>query len=165
MLDSLSDDSYAALQFSPHLARRAYFELISKARWSQAMATPVTVMVVDPDVLVRMTISDFLRDCGYRVIEGVKAEDVWTVIASKIALDVVFAEVQLSAERTGFELAKELRQTQPGIDVILTSGIADAAEKSSDLCEQGPIKKPYHPQQVVDRIHLLLERRRSAQNT
>ena len=129
------------------------------------MATTVTVMVVEPDVLIRMSISDFLRECGYRVIEGVRAEDVWTVIESKVGLDVVFAEVQLSNEDTGFQLANKLRQTQPGIDVILTSGIADAAEKSSDLCEQGPLKKPYRPQQVADRIHLLLERRRSAPKT
>ena len=98
------------------------------------MATLVTVMVVEPDVLIRMAISDFLRECGYRVIEGVKAQDVWTVLASQLVLDVVFAEVQLSSEGTGFQLAKELRQTQPGIDVILTSGIADAAEKSAGLC-------------------------------
>ena len=129
------------------------------------MATPVTVMVVEPDVLIRMAISDFLRECGYRVIEGVKAQDVWTVLASQIALDVVFAEVRLSSEGTGFQLAKELRQTQPGIDVILTSGIADAADKSAELCGEGPLKKPYRPQQVADRIHLLLERRRSAQKT
>jgi DNA-binding response OmpR family regulator len=126
------------------------------------MAT-TTVMVVEPDVLVRMTVSDFLRECGYRVIEGVKAEDVWAVLDSQIAIDIVLAEVHLSDESEGFSLAKKLRQTQPNIDVILTSGIVDAAEKSSDLCGQGPIRKPYHPQLVMDRIHLLLERRRSAE--
>jgi DNA-binding response OmpR family regulator len=121
------------------------------------------VMVIEPDVLVRMTISDFLRECGYRVIEGVRAEDVWTVLDSQVALDLVLAEVHLTEESEGFSLAQRLRQTQPHIDVILTSGIVDASEKSSDLCGRGPIKKPYHPQQLLDRIHLLLERRRSAQ--
>jgi DNA-binding NtrC family response regulator len=121
-----------------------------------------TVMVIEPDVLVRLSVSDFLRECGYRVVEGVNAEDVWTVIDSQTAIDVVFAEVNLPDESDGFSLAKKLRQTHPNIDVILTSGIVDAAEKSSDLCGQGPIKKPYHPQQVRDRIHRLLEQRRSA---
>ena len=27
------------------------------------------VMVVEPDVLVRMTVADYLRECGYRVVE------------------------------------------------------------------------------------------------
>jgi DNA-binding response OmpR family regulator len=124
-----------------------------------------TIMVVEPDVLVRMAVSDFLRECGFRVIEGVRADDVWAVLDSQTPIDIVFAEVHLSYEAEGFSLAKKLRQTRSNIDVILTSGIVDAAEKSSDLCGQGPVKKPYHPQQVMDRIHLLLERRRSAEKS
>jgi DNA-binding response OmpR family regulator len=123
-----------------------------------------TIMVIEPDVIVRMAVSDFLRECGFRVIEGIEADDVWSVLDAQVTLHIVFAEVHLSDESAGFSLAKKLRQTRPNIDVILTSGIVDAAEKSSDLCGQGPIKKPYHPQQLMDRIHLLLERRRSAEN-
>jgi hypothetical protein len=50
----------------------------------------------------------------------------------------------------------------PSIDVILTSGVAKAAEKAGDLCDEGPLEKPYHPQEVVRRINILRERRRTA---
>jgi DNA-binding response OmpR family regulator len=126
-----------------------------------AMAA-TTVMVIEPDVIVRMTICDFLRECGYRVIEGVRADDLWAVLDSQVAIDLVFAEVHLSDESEGFSLAERLRQTRPNVEIILASGIVDASEKSSDLCGRGPIKKPYHPQEVLDRIHRLLERGRSA---
>jgi DNA-binding response OmpR family regulator len=119
-----------------------------------------TVMVIEPDILVRMTISEPLRDCGYRVIEGVSAEDVWSVVDSRAPLHIVLANAQLSGPANGFELASQLRQTCPGVDVILTSGIADSVEKSMQLCEQGPVKTPYQPQDVIRRIHLLFERRR-----
>jgi DNA-binding NtrC family response regulator len=122
-----------------------------------------TIMVVEPDVIVRMALSDFLRECGFRVIEGVKADDVWSVLDSQIAIDIVLAEVHLSCESEGFSLAKRLRQTRPNVDVILTSGIVDAAEKSSDLGGRGPKKMPYQPQRLMERIHQLLERRRSAE--
>lgn len=121
----------------------------------------ITIMVVEPEVLIRTTISEYLRGCGYRVIEGVCAQDVHTLIRSGERVDIVFSEVQLPGELSGFALAKSLRQTHPEIDVILTAGIADAAEKSSEICGQGPIAKPYHPQNVAARIHLLLERRRT----
>ena len=62
----------------------------------------------------------------------------------------------------GFGLARWVRQNRPGIDVILTSGIAKAAEKAGDLCDDGPLEKPYHPQEVVRRINILIERRRTA---
>jgi DNA-binding response OmpR family regulator len=132
---------------------------MTPTEWPDSLTT---VLVVEPDILIRTTISEYLRDCGYRVIEGVSADDVWTVLKSDARLDIVFAELHLAGEARGFSLARELRQTHPLIDVILTSGVVDAAEKSSDLCEQGPIKKPYPPKEVAARIHLLLERRRQS---
>lgn len=124
-------------------------------------AKPV-VMVIEPEVLVRMAIADFLRECGYKVVEGVIAEDVETVLHSNVPVDVVFAEVKLPGAIDGFALARTLRQTHPHIDVILTSGIAAAAEKSKELCEDGPMKKPYRAEDVAARIQQLLQRRRSA---
>src|SRR5262249_876628 len=122
---------------------------------------PSTVLVVEPDILVRMTISDYLRNCGYRVFEGATAEDVVTVLGAEQRIDVIFAEVQLSGRLDGFGLAQWVREKHPGVEVILTSGIARTAEQA-DLCDEGPLDKPYHPQEVVRRIDILLERRRTA---
>lgn len=119
-------------------------------------------MVIEPEVLIRMTIAEFLRDCGYKVIEGTIAEDVWAVIESSVRLDIVFSEVKLAGVTDGFALASRLRQSHPEIDVVLTSSVEGAAEKSKDLCEEGPIKKPYQAADVAARIHLLLGRRRAA---
>lgn len=117
-----------------------------------------TIMVLEADVLLRMALSEYLRDCGYRVIEGVKADDVWAVIGAGVKLDVVFAAVQPA----GFALASKLRQTHPGTDVILNSGVADAVEKSSALCDRGPVKGPYQPEMVARRIQQLLSGRQRA---
>ena len=111
-----------------------------------------------------MAIADYLRDCGYKVFEGVTANDVVTVLGSRQRIDVVFAEVQLSGGMDGFALAQWVREEHPDIDVILTSGIARAAKKAGDLCDEGPLEKPYHPQEVVRRVNVLLERRRTAPN-
>jgi CheY-like chemotaxis protein len=144
--------------------------------------TPSTILVVEPDILIRMIIADYLRNCGYRVFEAVTADDVLAVLESGQKIDVIFAEVQLSVGRSrsprwarlalmpfgwrprsmdGFGLAQWLRENHPGINVILTSGLARAAEKAGDLCDEGPLAKPYHPQEVVRRINILLERRRT----
>ena len=117
------------------------------------------VMIVEPEVLVRMVVAEYLRDCGYTVIEGTAAKDVWTVLDSGHRLDVVVAEM---GAVDGFSLAKRVRQTHPDIDVILTSGITGTAHESHELCKEGPIKQPYEPKDVEARIRLLLERRRAA---
>jgi two-component SAPR family response regulator len=71
-------------------------------------------------------------------------------------VDVVFAEVSLP-EMSGFELAKAIRSRHPAIGVILTSGPAAAAQKSEDLCDGGPLPKPYRHDEVLRRIRLLKE--------
>jgi CheY-like chemotaxis protein len=123
-------------------------------------ATSATILVVDPDILVRMVIADYLRDCGYKVVEGVNADDVLAVLAAGRKIDVILTEVQLAGSIDGFELARQIRETHPDIDVILASGVSRVADKASDLCDDGPLEKPYHPQEIVRRINILRERRR-----
>jgi DNA-binding response OmpR family regulator len=119
------------------------------------------VMLLEPDVLVRMSVAEFLRECGYRVIEAHSPAEVFTVLQSGLRVDILFSEVRLQGDVDGFTLARTVRQTYPQVDVILTAGVDSVAEKSKDLCEEGPIGKPYHPQDVADRIKVLLERRRA----
>ena len=121
-----------------------------------------TILVVEPDVLVRMVIAEYLRDCGYKVIEAVGASEVWAVLGAGHAVDVLLVEVSLPGDENGFELAHRIRQTRRGVDVILTSGIAGTVQQSHELCEEGPVKKPYDPKDVEARIKILLERRRAA---
>ena len=121
-----------------------------------------TVLVVEPDVLVRMVICEYLRDCGYRVIEGIGGADVWAVLDTGRCVDVVLIDVSVAGAEDGFAVASRIRQTRRDIDVILSSGISGAVEECHDLCEDGPLKKPYEPKDVEARIKILLERRRAA---
>jgi len=118
-----------------------------------------TIMVLEPDAIVRHAISEFLRDCGYRVIEGVDADDLRTALHANAAIAVVLAEVRLKGSTTGFELAHGLRQTRPEIAVILVSSIDNVVEKASDLCGRSPVKKPYHHDEILRRVRMLVERR------
>jgi phosphohistidine phosphatase SixA len=61
----------------------------------------------------------------------------------------------------GFELAKWLRTHRPEVEVILTGNVPRAAEAASELCESGPLPKPYEPQMAADRIRQLMALRAS----
>lgn len=119
-------------------------------------------MVVEPEILVRMVIADYLRKCGYKVIEAGTAEDALTVLSSDVKVEVVFAEVLAVGTADGFGLAKHIREDHPEVDVILTSGVTNAADKAGELCEEGVLKKPYEPEEVIRRIGILRERRRTS---
>ncbi len=120
-----------------------------------------TVIVVEPDILARVVIADYLRACGYKVIEAINAAEVFTVLDAGGRVETIFTEVVLPGEMDGFTLSKKIRETHPNIDVVLTSSIVNAANKAGDLCDEGPLDKPYHPQEVLRRISVLRERRRT----
>jgi DNA-binding response OmpR family regulator len=129
-------------------------------------STPTeTVLVVEAEILARLSIAEYLRGCGYKVIEADSIEDAFKVLQSdaKVKVDVVLAEVSHLGAADGFALSKQIRETHPAIDVILTSSVAKCADKAGDLCEEeGMLGKPYHPEELLRRIHLLRERRRSS---
>jgi CheY-like chemotaxis protein len=80
---------------------------------SSGDAISPTIFVVEPDILMRMVIADYLRDCGYKVIEGVSADDVVAVLRAGRKIDVILAEVKLSGITDGFELARNIRENHP----------------------------------------------------
>jgi CheY-like chemotaxis protein len=119
-----------------------------------------SVMVVEPDVLVRMTIADYLRECGYRVVEAITAEEALSILGAGVKVDTILSAVKLQGGIDGFALAQRIREGFGGIEVILTTGYAMTAKKAGELCEQRPGKRPYHPDLIVDRLKLLFERHR-----
>ena len=121
-----------------------------------------TLLVVEPDILARMSIAEYLRDCGYKVIEADSIEDALRLLESDAKVDVVLAEVSHLGATEGFALSKQIRESHPSVDVILTSNVANCADKAGDLCDEGALGKPYHPDELLRRIHILRERRRSA---
>ncbi len=121
---------------------------------------PQTVLVVEDEVLIRLVIAEYLRECGYRVHEAANADEALAVLAEpNVAVDIVFSDVIMPGSMDGFGLARWIRANRPQIDVVLTSGIDRSAEIAGVLCEAGPLlEKPYEPQNVVDRIKQLLAR-------
>jgi CheY-like chemotaxis protein len=118
-----------------------------------------TVLVVDDEVLVRMVIADYLRDCGYRVIEAASAEEAMKAIEQddEGAVNIVLSGVGLPGEHGGFALARWIRRRRPACKVVLASAPARAAQAAGELCEEGPmLARPYDPQLVLDRIRRLL---------
>ena len=116
-----------------------------------------TVLVVEDEVLVRTAIAEYLRHCGYRVLEAASADEAVTVLSEEtIKVDVVFSDIQMPGSMDGFGLAQWVRKNKPGLEIILTGAVENAAKAAGELCEQGPhMSKPYEPQQVVEWIKRL----------
>ena len=117
-----------------------------------------SILVVEDEVLIRLAIAEYLRECGYKVHEATHAAEAVAVLESpEASVDIVFSDVVMPGEMDGFGLARWVRANRPGVEVILTSTVDRSAEVAGMLCEAGPLmKKPYEPQSVVERIKQLL---------
>lgn len=115
------------------------------------------VLVVEDEILIRMVISDYLRNCGYRVIEATNADEAMIILQhAEIEVDVLFSDVDMPGSMNGFQLSKWLRANRPGVDVILTGSVPRAADAAAELCDSGSLAKPYQPQIAVDRVKQLM---------
>jgi DNA-binding response OmpR family regulator len=115
---------------------------------------PPIVLILEPDIVVRSEIADYLRDCGYMVIEAATGDEAMLVLnASGMQIAVLLADATAPGTPDGFGLARWVRTNKGEIDVILTGTPEKAAKEAGELCDDGPaLSKPYDPQVVLDRI-------------
>jgi DNA-binding response OmpR family regulator len=118
------------------------------------------VLIIEADVLVRSSLADYLRDCGYTVFEASDGKQARQLLDDTGAtVDIVLANVNAPKE-SGFTLAVWIRANYPAIEVVLAGTVAKAVEKASEICDEGPAQSvPYDHKLILDRIRQLLAAR------
>ncbi|MFC3579280.1 response regulator [Sphingomonas hylomeconis] len=113
-----------------------------------------SVLIVDSDIIVRHALADYLRHCGYRVVEAASSDEAQLALAeASLSVDVVLCDVAVAGHQSGFELATWVRQNRPELEVKLTASVEGAAKAAANLCDGGPhLGRPYEPDSVVDYI-------------
>lgn len=80
------------------------------------------ILVVEDEVLVRMMVSDSLRDAGYQVIEAINADEAISVLKSGARIDLMLTDVRMPGSMDGLGLLEYCRDVFPALPVIITSG-------------------------------------------
>lgn len=119
-----------------------------------------SILVVDGDVLVRHAISDYLRRCGYIVVEASSTDEAVAVLSDEsLAIDAILCDAEAPGSLNAFQLRlwANQRHHRKGIEIALAGNIEAAAHKAAELCDNGPhLARPYDPQSVVAHIRRLL---------
>jgi CheY-like chemotaxis protein len=116
-----------------------------------------SVLVVDGDIVSRHVIADYLRRCGYAVVEAANTDEAHIALQEPtLSIDVILCEMTALGSRSCFELATWVRKNRSELEVKIAGGLEIAAQTAAELCENGPdLKKPYEPSAVVDYIKWL----------
>lgn len=109
---------------------------------AQVCEAGATILVVEDDVLVRIAVSDYLRECGFRVIEASGGLEAKTVLQHGPDIHVLFADARLAGDDNSFALAQWVRRFRPKISIVLNANLTKKAEAAAHLCSRNQPNPP-----------------------
>ncbi len=107
-----------------------------------------TVLVVDDEPLVLMSIVDYLVSDGFAVLEAGNADSALLILENNPGITAIFTDLQMPGSMNGLELARQVNLRWPDIRVVVTSG--NAGFGPADPAQRDEfIRKPYSYQDVA----------------
>ena len=113
-----------------------------------------TVLIVDDEESIREVAAAMLEDIGFKSITAVDGTDGVTCYR-KHQSDITFVLLDMTMPKmNGEECFRQLRQLNPNVKVILSSGYneQEATSRFTGKGLAGFMQKPYTPQTLVDKI-------------
>jgi two-component system, response regulator PdtaR len=112
-----------------------------------------TILLVEDDVLERMSLADQLRSAGYVVLEAWNADEALDLL-NRNGVQVVLSDIRLPGRMDGVELAHVIREQNPRIKIVLASGQSFSTRHWFDT--DGFFPKPYNAVRLIEHIKRLL---------
>jgi PAS domain S-box-containing protein len=117
-----------------------------------------TVLVVEDNPGVRDLTVRRLGMLGYKVLVAENGPVAVAVLEKGEKVDLVFSDVVMAGGMSGVDLASWVREHQPGLRVLLTSGFADVAEnEAATRLDLKLLRKPYKQADLARAVREALE--------
>ena len=110
------------------------------------------ILVVEDEVLIRISVSDFLRSEGFNIIEAGNAREALSLLRAHAHIALVLTDINMSGAMEGLELIRKIRRSYPAIKVIAAS-----AYQINEPVEAAVIK-PYSLQSLLAVVKSVLGR-------
>jgi CheY-like chemotaxis protein len=91
----------------------------------ESRGTGETVLVVDDEASVRMTIVEVLNQAGYVAIEAIDGPGALHILQSKTKIDLLITDVGLPGGMNGRQVADAARVGRPRLKVLFITGYAE----------------------------------------
>jgi len=110
------------------------------------------ILLVEDDVLVRLTTADILREAGFDVLEAVDASEALALLTTGHPLDLVITDIRMPGHMDGVQLTNVIKNTRPNLPVALLSSHLERPEHEADAF----VSKPYNPDALVGVVKRLI---------
>jgi CheY-like chemotaxis protein len=119
-----------------------------------------TILLVEGDIVVRHPIAEYLRQCGFKVLEAADGAEAREALATP-DLDIAAVLTDMATPDCGFALRQWARAQGLAVEVILAGSLEKSVAYAGDLCaESGPTPgKRYEGHLALDQIRQAIARR------
>jgi CheY-like chemotaxis protein len=107
-----------------------------------------TVLVVEDETLVLLSICEGLTSEGYEVVTAANANQAIEILESRNDINTVFTDVEMPGSMDGLRLAAVVRDRWPPINIVVTSGKSRPREAQMPTNTRF-IGKPYQTADVL----------------
>ncbi len=122
----------------------------------QAARASPAVLLVDDEILIRLTTAEQLRADGMTVMEAVNAEEAMVVLESGVQVDLVLTDVRMPGPMDGLALARLIRSRWPRLKLIVYSA-EDQTSAIDARTADAFVRKPHDDLALTRLIRQLLE--------
>ncbi|HEV2673768.1 MAG TPA: ATP-binding protein [Aliidongia sp.] len=119
------------------------------------------ILLVEDDENVREIGLEMLRGLGYRVIEAEDGRAALRLLEGEPRVRLLFTDIGLPGDMTGWQLAEEARRRRPELPVLLTTGYAPDLVAHQGRLDRGVdlIGKPFTYAALAHKVRHILEGR------
>jgi two-component system, cell cycle sensor histidine kinase and response regulator CckA len=123
----------------------------------QTMRGPQSVLIVDDEEPVRRFVDRVLREGNYKTMLASDGPDAIRIAAEHGPFDILVTDLMMP-QMTGDELARRLRQNDPGMKVLYLTGFSDSLfkEKVTLWQDEAYLDKPCSVKGLLQAVSLLL---------
>lgn len=113
-----------------------------------------TVLLVEDNVLIRLSLAEELRAADYVVIEAGNAEEGLSIVRSGTGVDILISDVRMPGAIDGIDLAHTVRKERPAIKLVLVTG---QVSQTDGLPVDGVFGKPYDAAKLLTHLKRLTD--------
>lgn len=118
------------------------------------------ILMVEDNAQIRSVGAEILRSLGYRVAIAEDGDAAMLLVQDGLQFDLLFSDIVMSGALNGIALAHELRERNPELPILLTSGFTSPLTAHNDVALLGAelITKPYRKADLAVLLRALLDR-------
>ena len=120
-----------------------------------AAKAPQTVLIVEDEVLIRMSSAATLEDAGFRTLEAGSSAEALEMLLANTDITVLMTDVRLPGEMDGLDLVELVRRNHPAIRSMVVSGTTSARD-AGNAGALGFLSKPYMAHSLVHAMNNLV---------